>query len=166
MVEDNVVTEDGLSLSKEVGRSRSDFSDDDVFAAAPSNIVDLNVGSSSSDDANVNEPERLDCQQNKEPTLLRINATRSLNDLSFHCGENPVPLSRCSSSGDMRHPSPQGHQSSPEQVIPINVALALSYKLVDDEWLWEKVRGLVISIGTPGFENVISIPEVGSLRPP
>ena len=77
----------------------------------------------------------------KLPHLPRINAARSLNDLAspIH-NDSPVTFSRCSSSGDMRHPSPHGHQSAAERINPTNVALAISYKLIDDEWLWEKVR--------------------------
>jgi len=76
----------------------------------------------------------------KLPILPRLNAARSLNDLSSPTiVDSPVTFSRCSSSGDMRHPSPHGHQSASERINPTNVALAISYKLIDDEWLWEKV---------------------------
>ena len=89
----------------------------------------------------------------KLPVLSRINTARSLNDLAspFHV-DPPVTFSRCSSSGDMRHPSPHGHQSASERINPTNVALAFSYKLIDDEWLWEKVSNrklLVFNLQRP-----------------
>ena len=119
-------------------------------------IPDNDVTDTSNVDVDLPSTEALvkDAEDNKQPDGgLKLNlpprmaTVRSMNDLpSSVNSESPValPLSRCSSSGDMRHPSHYGRLSA-EHINPTNVALALSYKLIDDEWLWEKV-GHVVSV--------------------
>lgn len=142
MVDESIVSEDGVTLSKELDSSRDNLPVNDV---SPKSCVNSDVDSCSGDDVNAIEAERLARDLNSQHALPRINTTRSLNDLTSHL-DSPVALSRCSSSGDMRHPSPHGHYTFPDQVIPVNVALALSYKLIDDEWLWEKVRSYFFTL--------------------
>ena len=71
------------------------------------------------------------------PQIARLNSTKSLNDLSSTLQVDlHLAVSRSSSSGDIRNLS-AGRLSKQH---PVSVALAFANKLVDDEWLWERVR--------------------------
>ena len=116
----------------------SDFSEEDLVERATLELEDTVDVFSQVTEA---EASRLE-KDLKLPVMPRISAARSMNDLSSPTvADSSAAFSRCSSSGDMRHPSPHGHQSSSERINPTNVALAMAYKLIDDEWLWEKVSG-------------------------
>ena len=124
----------------------SDSSDDDVVDGSNPDQDDSNTD----DKISATDMDSLGHQLNlKLPVMPRINAARSLNDLASAAHvDSSVTFSRCSSSGDMRHPSPHGHQSPSERINPTNVALAFSYKLIDDEWLWEKVSDVTVTRAT------------------
>ncbi|XP_076813100.1 uncharacterized protein LOC143459729 isoform X2 [Clavelina lepadiformis] len=73
------------------------------------------------------------------PQIARLNSTKSLNDLSSTLQVDlHLAVSRSSSSGDIRNLS-AGRLSKQH---PVSVALAFANKLVDDEWLWERVYTL------------------------
>lgn len=71
-------------------------------------------------------------------SLVDLRSYDSISLSSFDLGSPLSPGSKSSSSEDVR--TPGGSASSKKRIKdPITVAMALSYKLTDNEWLWEKV---------------------------
>ncbi|XP_077972174.1 uncharacterized protein LOC120339411 [Styela clava] len=110
---------------------------------------------------------RMSAKQNgaqKQPPLRNLTLTQSLcdlrnyekiahDDLFLMTAEmtNDIflslsPGSKSSSSDDVR--TPTGSASKRRIKDPITVAMALAYKLTDNEWLWEKVYTKQVELNT------------------
>lgn len=108
--------------------------------------------------------EKTQNEAQKRPPLRNLTLTQSLcdlrgyermshDDLSLMMSDmnndifHPIsPSCKSSSSDDVR--TPTGSASRRKIKDPITVAMALSYKLTDNEWLWEKVYTKQIELNT------------------